>query len=311
MLQANKPRLVADLDFVAVAAGQEWNKQNHQLGGGDASTKTSVAETLAGVPKIVSVYAAASYSAAISSSGHLYCWGSNDVGQLGLETPLHLRDISSEADEASHPIAAAADAASTQRSAQQDTTRTTHVRTFDSNHNVLLPQRVQAVDAIRVAKLAVGPNHMFCFGTERPDDDSAIVGRTLNEVQEEQRAKRSVPDIIGDDKANEILAAAYQQQQQHDREPVSSPVVDDTVLKTLDDAASFSRNNNTNNAVCSSPGDDGMPQVDASAGASPIDNAYIEDFLSASSTTLEASLVSLDVVPDHEIAASLQTTMTL
>ena len=36
------------------------------------------------VPKIVSIHAAGSYSAALSSSGHIYTWGCNDVGNLGL-----------------------------------------------------------------------------------------------------------------------------------------------------------------------------------------------------------------------------------
>ena len=182
-LQTSKPRLVADLDFVAVAAGHM----------GHSGSKA--AETLASIPKIVSVHAAASYSAALSSSGHVYCWGSNDVGQLGVSTPRDLpwcdgsmdlgpfHENQSDTLTATEPTSASA----------EPPARPLHARNFDSNHNVLLPVRVQSADHIHVSLLAVGPNHMWCFGEERSHDSGAaavVVGKTLHEEQEEQRHKR-------------------------------------------------------------------------------------------------------------------------
>jgi hypothetical protein len=74
--------------------------------------------------------------------------------------------------------------------------RTMHIATFDSNHNVLIPQRVQAVDDIYVENVALGPNHMICLGTKRALGESAVVGRTLYEVQEARRTTRLFPSFI-------------------------------------------------------------------------------------------------------------------
>jgi len=178
-LQTSKPRLVADLDFVAVAAGQEWRQQ--QATGGTAA---GAAGALANVPKIVSLEAGASYSAAISSSGHLYCWGSNDVGQLGLPTGSNLPFCDGSSDDM------AMDVAQEQQQQPDNGARQMHARNFDSNHNVLLPVRVDIIKHMRVSIVALGPNHMWCFGEKRDPDDNAVVGRTLFEVQEEQRQKR-------------------------------------------------------------------------------------------------------------------------
>lgn len=162
-----KPRLVGDLDFVAIAAGQEW--KNQQRGN---RQPTDPAQTLAEVPKIAHIYAGASYSVAVSSSGHLYTWGSNDAGQMGLPTPtsLPLRDNINPT-----PI-------------KTSTIRDMHVSTFDSFHNVLLPTRIDAAREIFVRTVGCGPNHMWCVGEQRSPEQKAMpIGKTLYEVQEDQR----------------------------------------------------------------------------------------------------------------------------
>lgn len=185
-LQANRPRLVVDIDFVAVAAGQQW-KQQQQQQQQQSSTTATVAETLSSVPTIVSIHAGATYSAATSSSGHVYCWGSNDVGQLGLKAPTNLRDVESCCSTENHNENddSSSNAPLGQHQPLQQPIREMHVRTFDSNHNVLLPSRVPALDDLHVTTLALGPNHMFCWGRERPPDDAQKVGQTLYELQNE------------------------------------------------------------------------------------------------------------------------------
>jgi hypothetical protein len=65
--------------------------------------------------------------------------------------------------------------------------RDLNIESFDSNHNVILPTRVKAVDPLDVGLIAFGPNHMLCFGMEREREDSSlIIGRTLHEAQYDQ-----------------------------------------------------------------------------------------------------------------------------
>jgi alpha-tubulin suppressor-like RCC1 family protein len=155
--KSSKPRLIVDLDFVIVAAGQR-----------------TPAEKLADLPRIQSVYASDHYSAAVSSSGHLYCWGCNDAGQTGVKPPsdLTMRAVDESSD-----------------CSYQANEREMHEQTFDSKHNLLLPMRVEALDEMRVEKVALGPNHMWCVGRERCSDDETIVGKTLYEVEQEQPTK--------------------------------------------------------------------------------------------------------------------------
>jgi alpha-tubulin suppressor-like RCC1 family protein len=99
------PRLVGELDFCAILAGQEWKSQikqqvlqqqapaaTHGVEESDPSASSSsealsvVASSspgtsasafqLAQVPRITKIACGPSYSAAISSSGHVYVWGS-------------------------------------------------------------------------------------------------------------------------------------------------------------------------------------------------------------------------------------------
>ena len=187
--QSNKPRLVADLDFVAVAASHEVISPpciSRTDGAGDDSTDycpSSAAEILARVPRIVSVHATDTSSAAVSSSGHLYCWGSNDVGQLGVPKPSQIRrEVATMDPSDAH---GGVDAAPLEQNCYRG--RDLNIETFDSNHNVVLPTRVSAIDNVSIGLIAFGPNHMMCFGTEREKGDSSvIIGRTLHEAQFDQ-----------------------------------------------------------------------------------------------------------------------------
>ena len=171
-----RPRQIHDLDFLAVAA---------------ASGRP---EELSSIPKIVQLYAGMSYSMAISSSGHCYSWGSNDVGQLGI------------------PI-------SEDLGFQDPTHADTHTRdaeacTFDARHVVLLPRRVEALDHMFVEHMACGDNHMRCFGRIRSEGEAAMaVGRTLYEAQEDRRIQQTkefllakIPDDEVDGNAGKVEA---------------------------------------------------------------------------------------------------------
>lgn len=158
-----KPRQVADVDFVSIAAAHQdkW--------GGEGETLST--QDLAKVPRIARVYAGPSYSAAVSSAGHVYVWGCNDVGQLGVPTPsdLPLKDEVVDAK-------------------LRSTFREDHVQTFDSRHNVLLPMRIETLDNMDVRLLACGSTNLWCLGRERTEEEKkdTIIGKTLFEVQDAQ-----------------------------------------------------------------------------------------------------------------------------
>ena len=165
-----KPRLVADLDFIAIAAGQEWKHQQQQRTRKEDTESAPLSE----IPRIASIFAGASYSAAISTSGHVYIWGSNDAGQIGIPTPeaVPLKDGFHGLDQGHSSL------------------RDLHVRTFDSRHNILLPIRVDSAASMRVRLMACGPNHLWCIGEGRSAKEQPVVGKTMYEVQEVQRAMK-------------------------------------------------------------------------------------------------------------------------
>lgn len=168
-----KPRLVADLDFVAISAGQEWKQQQR-----NSDERNDSQHFLQNVPTISSVYAGDAYTAAISTTGHVYIWGSNDAGQIGIPKPskLPFKDGYFDSDLSA--------------SGRTTSLRDLHVQTFDSTHNVLLPLRLDSIRHLRVQRLACGPNHLWCLGHERSTDDCKEVGKTLYEVQEVSRASK-------------------------------------------------------------------------------------------------------------------------
>ena len=186
-----KPRLVSELDFVAIVAGQEWRAQ--QRNGGSTSiyslsgpsTGENFESPLKSIPRIVDIFVGPSYSIALSSSGHAYAFGSNDAGQLGLVTPpeLPFRENSNPS------TAQGSQSSSGNRKEEPNPFQDIHVQTFDSRHNVLLPTRVdQLVESIRIRTVACGPNHVWFLGDQLDGNEntsSLVVGRTLHEVQVE------------------------------------------------------------------------------------------------------------------------------
>lgn len=200
----SRPKLLADLDFVAIEAGREWKHQvntpeskgephfrDFSLPPMEDSTKPpppSYSESpaavrtvshLSNVPKIIKIKAAGAYSLAISSSGHVYTWGYNDGGQLGLPSSkieLPLVEMTSS------------------MMKQSSSGRLLQIRSFESKCNVLLPRRVDCLDSYYVTDAAVGPSHLWCIGTKRPsstntEEEQVVVGQTLYEVQEERRRR--------------------------------------------------------------------------------------------------------------------------
>lgn len=190
-----RPRQVADLDFVSIEAGQGWRKLKNETNGEvDAKMigEEKIAENLNEVPTISSIFAGPSYSAAISTSGHVYAWGSNDAGQTGIEIPpqvvfkddvlpaVNSRDLKGK-------------------------DREQNVKTFDSKHNILLPSRVPVKDGFFVDTVACGPNHMWCIGRSRVESDSNRFGRSLFEVESESNQVVEVKDNTVDPPASSVV----------------------------------------------------------------------------------------------------------
>lgn len=192
-----KPKLVGDLDFVAIEAGREWKSkqkqhqadidetgpQSSEAGSTIAATVTLPpattaalnAQALANIPRIVSVMAKGNSSIAISSSGHVYAWGCNDVGNLGLPKP----------DPATLTYVDPGVPVTTKTS----TLRQFHTYSFDSDHNLALPQRLDAIRHLNVTVVGASPTFLWCLGTKRQESDDLPVGRTLYEAQESKRRK--------------------------------------------------------------------------------------------------------------------------
>jgi alpha-tubulin suppressor-like RCC1 family protein len=185
-----KPRLVSDLDFVAIAAGQEWNKLQ-QSSDSLSSSQNSISNPslLSSIPRITSVQAGATYSTALDSLGQLYVWGSNDAGQLGVSIPK----VNSlpYVHEDNNALRVVIDANHLQDCATNPLlhSRPLHVQSFDSRHIVVLPVRVDIIGDTRVTQIGCGPNHMWCVGSPRsPLDMENLLkvreySKTLYEVQ--------------------------------------------------------------------------------------------------------------------------------
>lgn len=155
-----KPKLVSDLDFVAIEASKVTNEC------------TSVS-SLANTPRVTSVIAKGNSSFAITSMGHVYCWGNNDVGNLGLPKPGH--ESLTYLDPHLAP--------NTSSEPQFQTL------SFDSSHNIAIPQRLEYLRHWRIASIGSSSTFMWCLGTEREDNNnisrSNDVVKASYEVDEE------------------------------------------------------------------------------------------------------------------------------
>mmetsp|Transcript_17961 Transcript_17961/g.27193 ORF Transcript_17961/g.27193 Transcript_17961/m.27193 type:complete len:655 (+) Transcript_17961:180-2144(+) len=196
-----RPKLVGDLDFVAIVASQQTQISNKAdiegATGNNPSNKKSATDCpsnvqsndatasfashiLASTPKVTEVYAAGSYSLAVSSTGHLYAWGYNDSKVLGLSCPQ------------TESLPYLEPASSSSATLSQLKNRTSQARAFDSRHNILLPRRIDALHNLRVQLVAGGPSHLLIYGYDRDEGNgNPIVGRTLHEVQQARRASHT------------------------------------------------------------------------------------------------------------------------
>jgi hypothetical protein len=191
-----KPKLVGDLDFVSIEAGREWKTQqmqqeqqlqtrsqessNFKSDGNEqqtapAATPTAApisSQSLANIPKIIRVAAKSNSSVAISNIGHVYTWGNNDVGNLGLPKP----DPATVAYvDPGQPIA------------KTTTLRQVHTYSFDSSHNVALPIRLDSIRHLNINSVGISPTFLWCLGKPRENEDDPNFGRTLYEIQEAKR----------------------------------------------------------------------------------------------------------------------------
>eukprot|EP00536_Pseudo-nitzschia_multiseries_P011725 jgi/Psemu1/206635/e_gw1.412.58.1 len=168
-----KPRLVSDLDFVAIEAGLEWKSSQKEKPPAQAIGASSRSLTLDNTPRITSVTAKGNSSFALSSTGHVYAWGCNDVGHLGLPKPDPENLTYSDPG---------------QVGAKSTIQRQFHTYSFDSSHNVALPQRLDSLRHLHVKSVGASSTFMWCLGTKRKDMKGPV-GRTLYEVQEAKRKK--------------------------------------------------------------------------------------------------------------------------
>ena len=185
-----RPKLIADLDFVAIVASEEWAKRNPTpteliydaspppLDRKNDSVEESASQILPRVPKVISIFASGSYSMAISSAGHVYGWGYNDTGVLGLRKPAQELPMMEY------------NAITTPTKGRQ-----LEIQTFDSQHNVLLPRRLDALAHLNVQFVGVGPSHVYVCGTPRRTTKD-VVGRTLYEMQETTTRRRASSPLI-------------------------------------------------------------------------------------------------------------------
>jgi alpha-tubulin suppressor-like RCC1 family protein len=193
-----RPKWISDLDFVAIVASGEYAKSRQGKDAADDASPSppptdrimntaaadeaslppppplitdaklpppTASQILPLVPKVVSIAASGSYSLAVSSAGHVYGWGYNDAGVLGVRpaTPtMPMIELPSS-------------------SVLKG--RLLEIQSFDSQHNVLLPRRLDALSHLHVSIVAPGPCHLFLCGKPRSAVTKEVVGRTLYEMQ--------------------------------------------------------------------------------------------------------------------------------
>lgn len=168
-----KPKLVMELDFVAIQAGKEWKLQQKESEDSDNEDANEGSEfqpspkltkhdatSLSKVPRISSIHAAGNCSIALSSIGQLYVWGCNDVENLGIPKPSgHI------------PFAEPG-----YSEVEPSRMRPYHTQSFDSSHNIGLPQRVDSLLDTNISIIAASPTFMWCAGSKRPSKTTRTEG---------------------------------------------------------------------------------------------------------------------------------------
>lgn len=166
ILQLNpKPKLVSDLDFIAIEASKEYEAQQKT----PKQPSPGGTHRLAGVPKVVSVYATGNCSFATSSSGHVYAWGCNDVGNLGIPKP-ELSQLTYS--DPGLPLP------------QGSPLRNCHTYSFDSSHNITLPKRIDCLRDMNIVSVTASPTFLWCMGTKRIPNESS--GQSLQDRDEDK-----------------------------------------------------------------------------------------------------------------------------
>ena len=96
---------------------------------------------------VKSVHCGASWASVVTESGELYSWGYNDGAWTGVKVKSKSKMAFVEPD--------------------QPEGRSTHTWCFDSNHNILKPQRVKFKKSVKVDNVACGGTHsiVICSGT--------------------------------------------------------------------------------------------------------------------------------------------------
>jgi alpha-tubulin suppressor-like RCC1 family protein len=140
-------------------------------------------------PRIISIHAAGSYSAAVSSIGDVYTWGCGEGNQLGHPMPT--------------PLSTLLPFVETRTAMQRPDSgmRTRDAKSFDSRLNVLLPRRIECLPmlGLRAEHIVTSSNFLvaICSRQERSDsqtwngerDNEYSMGKTLYELQLERKER--------------------------------------------------------------------------------------------------------------------------
>ena len=202
-----RPKLVGDLDFVAIVAGHFKDPNGTSMSpkllpmaavmASSNHSPPQLSQLLPHIPKIVSIHASGSYSIAKSSTGHVYCWGYNDGGALGLQSPSQLPTMEYVAASSGRPaciVTKPSDGKPHQIDSSEES-RLSDAATFDSRHNVLIPKRLDCLRSISVEMVTGGPNHMWVYGSTRDPDEPVVIGHTLYEHEQAQNSQQDEADI--------------------------------------------------------------------------------------------------------------------
>lgn len=195
-----------------------------------AANDKSDATTTKKSPIITDIYAAGTYSAVISSSGHLYVWGSNDAGQLGIPKPSNPNHVPFLRDGSKLPFSKGcigndmspynSTSSLPQSIISYPTLRKKlskrlirNVHTFDSNHNILLPTRVEQVNHVHVQQLACGPNHMWVVGEPR----TPHTGNEQSSIMNASNSGHRIADHSGEQTMYEVQMEHIIKQEEYEK----------------------------------------------------------------------------------------------